>query len=146
MAVKSPQASPNANSKEDGNTGNGDLRRGRSPERRDNKGEKGSSQSKSPTRAGKNNILPSNDTNSTDPESVRCRVFVGNLNTDKIGQEELVKYFSEFGKINGCSLHANFGFVQYATREDADRAVAKTHGTFIFGKRVGKLATIADAV
>ena len=143
MAVTSPQASPNANVKEDGNTGNGDSRGGRSPEKQGIKGEKGSSSS--PTRAGKSSILPSNDTNSTDPESVRCRVFVGNLNTDKMGQEELVKHFSVFGEIRGCSLHANYGFVQYATREDADKAVAKTHGTFIFGKRVGKLATILYA-
>ena len=138
MAVTSPSASPKASVKEEENTGNGDSKRGRSLERRVTKGEKDPVQSRSPPRSSKSSVLPSNDTNSTDPESVRCRVFVGNLNTDKIGQEELVKHFSEFGEISGCSLHMNFGFVQYVNREDADRAVTKTHGTFLFGKRVGK--------
>ncbi len=81
----------------------------------------------------------SRETNKNDPESVRCRMFIGNLNTDKISCEEVEKHFSKFGKIVGCSLHTNFGFVQYDTREEADLAVKETHGTILFGKRVGKL-------
>ena len=139
MAVNTPPASPNSGDKGKESTENGDTRKGRSPERRDNKGDKSTSPSNSSSTTGKGSIhLPSNDTNSTDPESVRCRVFVGNLNTDKIGQEELLIHFSEFGEVTGCSLHANFGFVQYAKKEDADTAVTKTHGTFLFGKRVGE--------
>jgi len=134
MAVTSPSSTPKTDTKDEEKPENGESRRGRSPERRGSKGEKRASPSRSSSKDSM--YLPSNDTNSTDPESVRCRVFVGNLNTDKIGQEELVKHFSQFGEIAGCSLHANFGFVQYANRADADVAVAKSHGTFLFGKRV----------
>lgn len=139
MAINTPPASPKSAEKELENQDNGDVRRGRSIERRGDKSSKNHSRSRSPPRLKKQNVsLPSKDTNSVDPESVRCRVFVGNLNTDKIGQEELVQHFAGFGEVIGCSLHMNFGFVQYASKEDADKAVDQTHGTFLFGKRVGK--------
>lgn len=132
MAVNSPPGSPKGIKEENGNT-----ERGRSPGGKGKANRNSSPRSKSPPKPSKHVPLPSNDTNSIDPESVRCRVFVGNLNTDKAGQEELVKHFSEFGEVVGCSIHTNFGFVQYANKDEADKAVAKTHGTFLFGKRVG---------
>ncbi len=84
----------------------------------------------------------SKDTSSTDPESVRCRMFIGNLNTEKLGRQDLEKQFSKYGKVIGCSIHSNFGFVQFSNREDADKAVLETHGSVIFGKRVGMFSLV----
>lgn len=77
------------------------------------------------------------ETNRMDPHSVRCRVFIGNLATDKVSRQELEEMFSKYGHISGCSLHNNYGFVQYETEKAADEAVAKEDGKLILGKKVG---------
>ncbi|EDO36698.1 predicted protein, partial [Nematostella vectensis] len=79
------------------------------------------------------------ETNKNDPHSVRCRIFIGNLATDKIARQDLEEIFSRHGKVLGCSLHANFGFVQFETEKGADEAVAKEHGRIINGKKIGML-------
>lgn len=144
MADVSPSRSPNPGSRDKDVNG----------ERNDkSRSQNGSEKSRSPTRSETGSTsrsvspgsrkglrgpaLASRDTNSTDSKSVRCRVFIGNLNTDKIGQDDLVDHFSQYGKVFGCSLHMNYGFVQYGCEEDADKAVEATHGSTLFGKRVG---------
>ncbi|XP_065064306.1 nuclear receptor coactivator 5-like [Rhopilema esculentum] len=110
--------------------------RGRSPHRSRSKDKSRSTSPSNKSDRSSRSAAASRDTNSTDPESVRCRVFIGNLNTDNVDQDDLVKHFSQFGKVVGCSLHVNFGFIQYANKEDADKAVTESHGKTIFGKRV----------
>lgn len=78
------------------------------------------------------------DTNKNDARSIRCRVFIGNLNTDSLSRQELEDIFAKHGRVTGCSLHNGFGFVQYEKESDADEAVTKEHGTIIKGRRVGK--------
>ena len=108
-----------------------------------NKSNEDLSISRTPSRKSTNELATehhastSRDTSSTDPESVRCRVFIGNLNTDKISREDLKKHFSKYGAVLGCSLHLNFGFVQFGLKDQADKAVIETHGSVLFGKRVG---------
>ena len=76
------------------------------------------------------------DTNSNDPKSLRCRLFIGNLATDKTTKVEVEEIFSKFGELASLSLHNNFGFVQFIRPEDADKAVEEMHGTQLFGKRI----------
>ena len=77
------------------------------------------------------------ETNKNDAKSIRCRVFVGNLNTDVLTRHEFEKIFLEHGKVIGASIHNGYGFVQYEKESEADEAVLKRHGTMIKDKRVG---------
>ena len=119
----------------------GEERRGRSAERKRSPGRRSpsstTSSSRTESKEGRRKGQPGRDTNSNDPNAIRRRVFVGNLNTDKVTRDEVEEHFSQYGKIVACSLHMNFGFVEFATEKEADEAVAKTHGTTLFGKRVG---------
>ena len=82
--------------------------------------------------------LPSGrNTNSIDSKSMRRRIFVGNLNTDKINNDQVEEAFAKFGEIESCSLHKNFGFVQFTDEKSADEAVTEMHGKTLFGKRIG---------
>jgi RNA recognition motif-containing protein len=82
------------------------------------------------------------ETNRMDPHSVRCRVFVGNLATEKMSRQELEEIFNKYGHISGCSLHANYGFVQFDVEKAADEAVAKEDGRMLHSKKVGKYSII----
>ncbi|XP_066936688.1 nuclear receptor coactivator 5-like [Clytia hemisphaerica] len=89
--------------------------------------------SRSPPR----NIIPAGrNTNSNDSLSMRRRVFIGNLNTEKTSKTEVEEIFNKFGELESCSLHKNFGFVQFVREKDADAAVTAMHGKMILGKRV----------
>ena len=51
------------------------------------------------------------DTNSNDPEQLKCRVFAGRLPTDRMVHQDLDDIFSPYGKIKGntitdCSIHS----------------------------------------
>ena len=78
------------------------------------------------------------NTNSNDFSSMRRRVFVGNLSTDKTSKGEIEEMFAKFGEIESCSLHKNFGFIQFLDEKGADEAVKEMHGKTILGKRIGK--------
>ena len=78
------------------------------------------------------------DTNSNDAKSIRCRLFIGNLAVDKTSKREVEEIFEKFGPLASCSLHNNFGFVQFVHEKDADAAVLEMHGKVLFDKRVGK--------
>lgn len=81
-------------------------------------------------------ISAGRDTNSNDSRALRCRVFIGNLATDKTSKAEVEEIFKKIGEVTSCSLHNNFGFIQYEDEKDADRAVDEMHGKTLFGKRV----------
>jgi len=76
------------------------------------------------------------DTNSNEASSIRCRIFIGNLATDKCSKEEVIDIFSKYGEVISASLHNNFGFVQYKEEDGADQAVLALHQTQLFGKKV----------
>ena len=75
------------------------------------------------------------ETNRDDPGSIRCRVFIGNL---QMSRKELEDIFAQYGKVVGCSVHNNYGFVQFEDEKAADAAVAKENGNVYYGKRVGE--------
>lgn len=93
----------------------------------------------SPDRWGKperHDSIPPKETNRNDPHSIRCRVFIGNL---QMSRKELEDIFSQYGTVVGCSVHNNYGFVQFEDEKSADASVAKENGKFYGGKRVGEL-------
>ena len=48
-----------------------------------------------------NSIKQSDFTNSTNPQDLERRLFVGNLPTDHMTREEMEEIFSKYGKIRG---------------------------------------------
>ncbi|VDP36319.1 unnamed protein product [Schistosoma mattheei] len=65
----------------------------------------------------------SNITNRTDPNSLKSRVFVGNLNTVHMTKTELESIFSKYGAVVGISVHKGYAFIQYANETNARAAV-----------------------
>ncbi|CAH8546094.1 unnamed protein product [Schistosoma turkestanicum] len=65
----------------------------------------------------------SNITNRTDPNSLKSRVFVGNLNTVHMSKTELESIFSKYGAVVGISVHKGYAFIQYANETNARAAV-----------------------
>lgn len=65
----------------------------------------------------------SNITNSTDPQSINSRIFVGNLNTFVITKEDVERIFQRYGKILGISMHKGYAFIQFSTEAEARGAV-----------------------
>lgn len=98
------------------------------------------SHKESPDRWGKGDRHDSDaatETNRNDPQSIRCRVFIGNLPSE-MSSKELKETFSQYGPVVGVSVHNNFGFVQFEDDKSADSSVAKEHGKVYYGKRVGE--------
>ncbi|XP_015921143.1 uncharacterized protein [Parasteatoda tepidariorum] len=75
-----------------------------------------------------------NHTNSSDPQSVNSRVFVGNLNTYVVGKEEVERIFSRYGRLIGISMHKGYAFVQYTDTWDARNAVVGEDGRTVAGQ------------
>ncbi|XP_071957690.1 polyadenylate-binding protein 1-A-like [Antedon mediterranea] len=74
---------------------------------------------------------PGNLTNSTHPNDLASRLFIGNLNTGLVTRQNVEHIFSQYGKITGISLHKGFGFVQFCKPEDAMDAKRKEHGRIL---------------
>ncbi|KAH8874163.1 Heterogeneous nuclear ribonucleoproteins C1/C2 [Schistosoma japonicum] len=79
----------------------------------------------------------SNITNRTDPNSLKSRVFVGNLNTVHMSKTELESIFSKYGAVVGISVHKGYAFIQYANETNARAAVigedSKTYYNMVLG-------------
>ncbi|GFX36517.1 heterogeneous nuclear ribonucleoprotein C [Trichonephila clavipes] len=75
-----------------------------------------------------------NHTNSSDPQSVQSRVFVGNLNTYVVGKEEVERIFGRYGRLIGISMHKGYAFVQYTDTWDARNAVVGEDGRTVAGQ------------
>lgn len=78
-------------------------------------------------------------TSSSEIRSIRSRVFVGHLHTDKATRKDLEKLFSNCGKVEAVSMLNGYGFVQFDNEESARKAIEKHHGTSFFGIRLGEL-------
>jgi hypothetical protein len=70
-------------------------------------------------------------TNSTDPILMAGRVFVGNLNTQIIGREKLLKMYMRYGKILGCTVFKGYAFIQFSTPEEAHASIQATNSMLI---------------
>lgn len=77
------------------------------------------------------------DTSSMDSRSIRSRVFVGHLNTDRASRRDLEKLFNNCGKVVAISLLSGYGFIQFDNEESALKAIDDVHGTPFFGMKLG---------
>ena len=74
-------------------------------------------------------------------EVSESKVYVGNL-PFSVGQEELKKLFSQFGEITEATVISDkfsgrskgFGFVTFAKKEDAEKAVAEMNEKEVEGR------------
>lgn len=62
------------------------------------------------------------NTNSNDPQSLRSRVFVGNIDPS-MSREEIESIFHRYGSVSALSVHKGFAFVQYNDELSARAAV-----------------------
>ena len=78
------------------------------------------------------------NTSDSNPESVNCRVFVGNLNTVKISRDDLDAMFRRYGVITAVSTHKGYGFVQFTNPMDARAAVQGEDQRVYAEQKLGK--------
>ncbi|XP_041376275.1 heterogeneous nuclear ribonucleoproteins C1/C2-like isoform X2 [Gigantopelta aegis] len=71
-----------------------------------------------------------------DPNSIKSRVFVGNLNTIALSKEDVVRIFSQYGVVTGVSMHKGYAFVQFALEAEARVAVGSEDGSQYAGQVV----------
>uniref|UniRef100_K7G5I3 Nuclear receptor coactivator 5 n=1 Tax=Pelodiscus sinensis TaxID=13735 RepID=K7G5I3_PELSI len=83
-----------------------------------------------------NSIKQSDFTNSTNPQDLERRLFVGNLPTDHMTREEMEEIFSKYGKIRALSMFHGYGFVQYERLEDVQAALDGEKGRLYKGYRL----------
>ncbi|KAF1739901.1 hypothetical protein MXB_3728 [Myxobolus squamalis] len=80
--------------------------------------------------------------NKTD-ESMKCRVFIGNLPTESVNKDSIQAIFSQYGSYVDCSIYKNYGFVQFNDETSANNAVQGTNKTMMFDRRLDvKIATV----
>lgn len=80
----------------------------------------------------------SNVTNSTDPQLINSRTFVGNLNTFILTKDDVESIFQRYGRIIGISMHKGYAFVQYTTEQEARNAVAGEDQRIYANQPIGK--------
>ncbi|XP_033625791.1 heterogeneous nuclear ribonucleoprotein C-like isoform X1 [Asterias rubens] len=73
----------------------------------------------------------SNVTNLNDMKSKASRIFIGNLNTGFVQQQDIEKLFGKYGRITGISIHEGFGFVQYTNELNARQAREGEYGAVL---------------
>lgn len=66
-----------------------------------------------------------------------CRIFLGNLASERTSPAELKEIFSKYGKVNDdIVLRKSFGFIQFDTPQAALDAIAGENGRLIGGMRL----------
>ncbi|XP_015108428.1 uncharacterized protein LOC107035506 [Diachasma alloeum] len=71
-----------------------------------------------------------------DPNTVNCRIFIGNLQTDEMTKMELEEHFSKYGTVIGALTNRGFGFVQFENEESAQAAIRNEAGQMLKGRRI----------
>ena len=90
-----------------------------------------------PEKSANEDSTSKSDTSAMDSRSIRSRVFVGHLNTDRASRRDLDKLFSSCGKVVAISLLSGYGFIQFDNEESARKAIDEVHGTPFFGMKLG---------
>ena len=71
--------------------------------------------------------------------ALSCRIFVGNLASERTSREELTKLFSKYGGIVDIVLRKSFGFIQFDTPKAAKDAIEYENGRLLGGLNLGML-------
>ncbi|CAK9011709.1 RNA-binding protein 4 (Lark homolog) (hLark) (RNA-binding motif protein 4) (RNA-binding motif protein 4a) [Durusdinium trenchii] len=69
-------------------------------------------------------------------EKNRCRLFIGNLASERTSKEEVRSLFEQYGRILDISFHPNYGFVQFDNANSVLAAINNSQGLDIGGKAV----------
>lgn len=62
----------------------------------------------------------------------------GNLSSDKVSKRDVFELFHRYGRLAQISLKSAYGFVQYHTIEEGQRAMENLQGIEIKGRRIRK--------
>lgn len=81
-------------------------------------------------------VAVSNATNSSTPDDMKSRIFIGNLNTALVTKKQLHTLFCVHGKIKAISMHKGYAFIQYTDEIDALNAVLGQDGHSICGQQI----------
>jgi RNA recognition motif-containing protein len=79
----------------------------------------------------------SNITNSSDPQAINSRIFVGNVNTFALTKDDIEAVFKRYGKIIGISMHKGYAFIQYTSDTESRNAVAGEDQRMYAGQQIG---------
>ncbi|KAI6244089.1 hypothetical protein M3Y99_00079200 [Aphelenchoides fujianensis] len=64
------------------------------------------------------------DTSGKDPEAVKARLMIGNLNTANCTRQEVIELCRPFGTVKGLSMFRGYCFVQFANEQEAQLATS----------------------
>ncbi|KAK2592049.1 nuclear polyadenylated RNA-binding protein 3 [Conoideocrella luteorostrata] len=64
------------------------------------------------------------------------RIFIGNLSSDKVSKRDVFDLFHRHGRLAQISLKSAYGFVQYHTVEEGNRAMENLQGFEVKGRRI----------
>ncbi|KAI6191524.1 RRM domain-containing protein [Aphelenchoides bicaudatus] len=92
---------------------------------------------------GTNKDKLSNDTSSRDPELLKSRVFIGNLNSNQCTRSELIDLCQPYGNLKSLSLLKGYAFVQYEAQAEAEMAIKILNGYNFYNQKLDvRLAAI----
>ncbi|KAJ3098099.1 serine arginine-rich splicing factor [Phlyctochytrium planicorne] len=63
------------------------------------------------------------------------RLYLGKLSRDA-REDDVRTLFEVYGKVDAVTLKNGFGFVDFATQEQAEKAAYDLHGSSFFGERL----------
>lgn len=69
--------------------------------------------------------------------ALSCRIFVGNLASERTSREELTDVFSKYGKIVDIVIRKSFGFIQFDNPQSAQDAIKFENGRLLGGLNLG---------
>lgn len=67
------------------------------------------------------------------------RIFIGNLSSDKVSKRDVFDIFHRYGRLAQISLKSAYGFVQYHTVDEGQRAIDQLQDSEVKGRRIRKL-------
>lgn len=66
------------------------------------------------------------------------RIFIGNLSSDKVSKRDVFDIFHRYGRLAQISLKSAYGFVQYHTVDEGQRAIDQLQDSEVKGRRIRK--------
>lgn len=80
------------------------------------------------------------NTISDDPLAQRARLFVGNIEPNRVHRRDLIRLFSRYGDVTGVSVHKGYAFVQMDRERSANKAINYEDNKMFMGSRIRKFA------
>jgi RNA recognition motif-containing protein len=71
--------------------------------------------------------------------ALSCRIFVGNLASEKASPEQLRNLFAKYGEIVDIVIRKSFGFIQFDNPQAAKDAIEFENGRLFAGLHLGMM-------